>query len=358
MLQNATVKEKVLMFVLVFVFLGFIIYMFVYSPMKDKQDALRLELADWQAQEAYFDALKESNDASTSQLQNLNNDIGGIEDSFLPILNNDSIENFLKRKFLDNGCKYLSSFDCTPITCEQVLLPDGSLSDDRLLCNRVEVVYAATDGYCVEQYNDEPLVSMYDNIDYAFFQASVKEMGLDEKHVYNDGYEGFIKTLQELENLDSDCIKIHSIKLFSEEGFNTLTAEIDFYAINSVNRVSSGDMSPEYVTWAGSKDIPTGHGVLGIPLIVKDVENSFYNVMLMTDLGDGKDRPFATYYSVGFYHDFVENYGLFVPDPEANAQDYVNQGKDIPLVPYSATVDGDIVSFGADTSVPENTEAQ
>lgn len=358
MLQNATVKEKVLMFVLVFAFLGFIIYMFVYSPMKEKQDALRMELADWQAQEAYFDALKQKNDISTSQLQGLNNDITGIEDSFLPILNNDSIENFLKRKFLDNGCKYLSNFECTPVTCEQVLLPDGSFADDRLLCNRVVVEYAATDGYCVEQYNDVPLVSMYDNIDYAFFQASVKEMGLDEKHVYNDGYEGFIKTLQELENLNSDCIKIHSIKLLSEEGFNKLTAEIDFYAISSVNRVSSGDMSPEYVSWAGSNDIPTGHGVLGIPLIVKDVENSFYNVMLLTDLEDVKDRPFATYYSMGFYHDFVKNYGLFVIDPEVNEQDYVNQGKDVPLVPYTASVDGDIISFGVETPISENTEEQ
>ncbi|MCQ2532979.1 MAG: hypothetical protein MJ172_00175 [Clostridia bacterium] len=332
-MQNYSLKDQVFAIMIGVLALMFIIFWFFIKPTKANYETLVITRDTLRVREAECDALKQQNDETSRKISSLETEIKSVEESFLPVLNNENFEQYLLNLFEEKDCPYLSKVTVENIDCDEVTLPDGTVSIDRLACSRVRLEYAATDGYCVPQYNYSPDLSTYGKLDAAYIVNSMAAMGTYE---FNQGYAGFLDALKTIENLAPSCVKLNRIEVDSNLGYNKLIAEIDFYAIDSIHRVSSGASSYAFVNWSGAEtpDSGIGHGIVGVPLLVRDEMNAFYGCMIVDgDLEQMADRPFATYYSIGIFVNLANNGGLYIHDPEADEEAFLSEGKSIPLVP-------------------------
>lgn len=323
---NLSAREKFMMLAIGLILIVFGLQMLVLKPQQNKTEELEARRAELQQQKDYYDSMIAASAQNREQIEVLNGQIAVIENSFLPVLNSEAIQQYVLNAFLSNGCPYLVSINCDDLTKNNVVLPDNTVSNNFVMIKRVNVTYSTTDGYCVPQYGDNPantpdsilqwttqVKDIIDNND--ALQREAEQSGIDGI-VYTminnvTGYNEFITTLQQLEAADPECIKINTFSVRGESGYLILEASIDFYSANIVNRVSDPDMSPAYVTFAGNTP---AHSVnqIGLPLYpITNTDSAWAGIFLNPDEVASGDRPFATYYSSAVLKYFIQqDYGL------------------------------------------------
>ena len=309
-MSNLGPREKYGIILLGIALIVFGIYMFGIRKLENNYVELCATRDELVAQKQYYDDLKNKNDEMQAEIKQLEADISDVEGSFIPMLNTESLTQYVFSVFEEAGCPYLHTYTTGDTIMPQVLLPDGTMSDSTVMIKSVEVEYCTTDGINIPQYNRTNTVN---NPDGTVNEEYLNE--LIESMVWNgsesrDGYEGFINGLITLSTVDPDCIKINSFGVQSQNGYMILTAKIDFYAANFANRVSEPDTSAPYVSWHGELNVPTDGGFIGFPFVCDNPNSEWYMCTLPLDEATSTDRPFATYYSSSLWQQMVNENGL------------------------------------------------
>ncbi|MBQ1894463.1 MAG: hypothetical protein II167_02090 [Clostridiales bacterium] len=331
---NLSNRERFLMIAIVLIIAIFALQMFVLNPLKDKQSELIDEKNELEDQQAYLDQMIEKNEQNRQQLDILNGQIKDIETSFIAQLNSEALEQYIMKIFEDNNCPYLVAAGVSDVNQPSVILPDGTVSPNILKVKRVSVTYSTTDGFLVPQFNltdpnsveqfrewwgrvqegIESSVSSQENAGRG--NANTESTSLytpifgEPDNAQLIGYDGFIASLTQIEKLDPQAIKINSINVEDKVGYLTMTAEIDFYSAQLVNRVSDPDLDKPYITFNGNT--PTHNvGLIGLPLYPVTNENSgWYGILPVTEDVQASERPFATYYSSSILKWLLDTYDL------------------------------------------------
>ncbi len=317
---NLGTREKYGMFALVIVLILFLIYIFGIRNLDSKYETYEARKAELEQQKEYYDALKADNDATSKEIQEVKKEIEEMEATFLPEIRTEAIENFLLDTFKKNNCPYLVKVETEDINAPTVVLPDGTTASDMLVWKRVTITYSTTDGFNVPQYNHENTVIVDGTPDPDQFLEKLATMydlstavGVGFPNQWGIvGYEGFVKTLKEIEAIDSEAIKIFDIKAEDQGGYMLLTAQIDFYSATFNNRLSKPDETPAYVTYPSAKSgsIKIGHGFIGLPYYVSDSQSAWYKIMVPDSVAAATTKPFATYYSNALFSTLVKGQGL------------------------------------------------
>ena len=221
--------------------------------------------------------------------------------------------------FKKNGCPYLVEIKSADIAAPTVTLPDGTIAQDTLVWKRVTLQYSTTDGFNVNQYNHEntiivdgvPSLDLFiEKLETMYDLETIMGVGYDENN--RIGYDGFVKSMKEIDALDTEAVKINSISAKDEGGYLVLTAEIDFYSATFNSRLSKDENTEPYVVYpdAADKAIKIGHGFIGMPYIVTDTQSAWYNIMVADNLAASSMKPFSTYYSKALFEQLVQAQGL------------------------------------------------
>ena len=306
---NLGAREKYGLMLLGVVAVVFVIYFFGIRNLDARYEELVAERTELQAQLDYYEALKAQNDATQAEIEALNTSISEVEETFLPFICAESIEQYVLQTFEDAGCPYLVSATAEDVTAEAVTLPDGSQASDALYIKRITVNYSTTDGFNIPSYNRNTTVVFDGMIDEALLNEYLDQMYWHGAESI-EGYDEFLSALATIEQADPDCVKINEIAIKSEGGYILLTAVIDFYSATFNDRVSTPDTSAPYVTWAGSTNINTDGGFIGYPFIVEDPNSDWFMVLMTDEDATAGTRPFAAYYSNAIFTNEVQNRGL------------------------------------------------
>ena len=147
---------KILLFGLGMVIFVLMSYLIIIKPLQSNHTKLMLTQEQLQGEKKYYDSLKDASDNTSGEIDQLNSEITDVENQFLPYLNTECIEQYVMAMFEENGCPYLKSIESESIVTNDVALPDGTFSSERLVQRRITVTYSTTDGYCIPQYNTVP----------------------------------------------------------------------------------------------------------------------------------------------------------------------------------------------------------
>ena len=252
----------------------------------------------------------------------ISEEIKELEQTFIPKLNTESIEQFVLKTFSDNNCNYLNKIDSSVIIPDSVMLPDGTRSADTLQVLRVEVQYATSDGFNFSQYNMTPdymrdpelVLDLIDEQD----KGNAPTYPYDSTLPLTD-YLNFIAGVKAIEKTGvikdgepSTCVKVNSVTMESEGGYMIITAQIDFYSVILTDRVSEPDLSAPYVTWSGDKPstIPNS-GILGRRFLFTpaDGDCDWVDILMVDGDATHQQRPFAAYWSNALFDSLVANKG-------------------------------------------------
>lgn len=299
------------MYLLILVVIALLAYMFGIRTLNNANADMQAELATLRQQKEYLDQLKQENIETENTISELKNNIESVEQSFICNIKTENIEQYVLKVFEDNGMPYLDRVNMEDIQMNAVTLADGSASDDALLCKRVNVTYASTDGYEALQYNLNPAMNTENGaLDAAVIAPMITSTGVydEERHL---GYDEFIKALKALEKADPDCIKISHVQVQSTHGYLTLDASIDFFSADLASRLSTENRTTGYATWKGETNVNTEGGFIGMPYRV-DNENSRWNGVLIdkNEVTGFLPRPFASYVSNARFTQLIEQKGL------------------------------------------------
>ncbi|MBO4637774.1 MAG: hypothetical protein J5685_11580 [Clostridiales bacterium] len=302
---NLGTREKYGMIALVVVIILFFIYLLGIRTLNNDYQNQINQLNELQARVDYLDALKENNDAARVEIAQVRSNIISEEDRFIPQIHTEVLEQYVTKKFEDNGCPYLVSLNSADISFPVVVLPDGSTSEDSLVCKRISVTYSTTDGFNIPQYNRtnsiiEDGIPNYETLETLIEMMETRTGPWNEEGAI--GYDEFINALKDIESEDPDAIKLYSISAVDSGGHMLLTAEIDFYSVTFLNRISTNSSNAPYAAWAGDTNISTDAGFIGMPYIVTDENSAWYHVMIPQI---SEDMPFATYYSSSVFNSLI-----------------------------------------------------
>jgi len=245
-------RETIMVIAIVFFLLIAGFWFVLLSP---AQDALALAQAE-------YDIIKgkdEENESIINSVSTLNDtlnelkiNVSTIEDSLLPELDNEVIVEHLANIFVDHGLQYITEITSDPIITDNLLLSDGSYSQNSVQWVRINLKISGTDG--------------------------VTEGGIPAV-----GYEEFIEAVKEIEDENPTTIHISSISMEdSDYGFQYFLISVDVFAFNLPNRISSFDATEPYIVW--DRELAEAGGIFGIPYA--DVQDSLDGAIYF--------KPFAT----------------------------------------------------------------
>lgn len=303
---NLSLKEKLLVGLVAVLLIVFILYIVVIKPTSDSIAAADVQLAQYAADETYYNGLKNYNGQLQNQITDLDSEIISLEGTFIPTLNTDSIVNYVQTVFENNNCPYLSDLLVERIPMDSIILSDGGVAPETLECIRVIVTYASTDGYNIPEYNSTPDWHVDGVIQNEEVANAIAQMGS-----YGQvGYEGFVESVTDLAALNTDAIKINRVYVEdTAQGFMLMTAEIDFYSASFISRVSEADLTAPYVTFSGNTNVDTTGGLIGQPLLVDDINSRWFMTSIQDDTLTLADRPFAAWYSSAITVLTVDQFG-------------------------------------------------
>ncbi|MBO4243160.1 MAG: hypothetical protein J5883_07765 [Clostridiales bacterium] len=307
--MNLGAREKYGIAVVILLIALLLVYIFGIRGSQKRNDELKAQRAELQAQLDYYDALKNENEETEAAIQAVEANISAEEKKFIPAIKTESIEQYILGVFESNGCPYLVSVQSEDIEGDKITMPDGSVAADGLVIKRITVKYSTTDGFNIPQYNLQNSVVIDGIPDEDLFNANIDEMywhGADSI----TGYPQFITALKEIEDVAPSCVKINKIATEAGGGYLYMIAEIDFFSATFINRVSEPDMTAPYAHWTGATGVATNAGFIGYPFIVEDPDSAWYMVLMSDDDASTTERPFSTYYSAAIFSDAVEQVGL------------------------------------------------
>ena len=226
--------------------------------------------------------------------------VGLTEKKFLPDLDVDVVENYIFQVFDKEEQHYLSSIKSEDIAPSAIYLPDGSIAREELKIKRITVVYATTDGYTIPEYDMNPNWRLpTGTLNEELLASQIAMMG----NFPIVGYDEFIAGCKKVAETfpDTNCIKIHKLAVEDTNmGYLILTAEIDIYSTElGASRLSEiTDPGQTILTWSGETNVNTTGGMIGMPLVNMNENNSFYLTgIALKKLSEFDDRPYASYFS-------------------------------------------------------------
>ena len=328
---NLSSREKGLIVVIAGLLILVLFIFFGFKPLYNNIQTQKVEYENMKALEEQYDSIRDANVAKEHAIEQANLDIVELENKFLPEINTENIVYYLMQKFEENGCYYLYDWGTEKVELSDVTLPDGSISSDRLVCERVTLSYSTTDGYSIPEYNRTPeWVEPGQGFNTDDINEAIAQMGY--YGLLNDGsgqsttlpgYLEFLTTLKVIEDEFPSAIKISNIKAEDTTfGYMHLTVTIDFYALDSASRVSIADTSAPYVSWSGPDGYDASAGYICQPIVVLNPHSDYWYVSIVDAQVVEGEREFASWFSYTILNDVVENNALpivFIEDGEYGA---------------------------------------
>ena len=308
-MNNVGSRERRLVLVFGIILICAILYIFPIRMLRNSTVELKAQREALQAQKDYYDALASQNEATRAEIEDIENDIAELEATFLPEINTECIEQWVQSVFEDNGCPYLVKIESADAIVPDIVLPDGTLSEDNIVKKSITVQYSTTDGWNVPAYGSDTARegTIYINgvPDQGAFDANMNERTYTGMYS-RVGYDEFLASLEVIEGTNEQCIKVSDIKVESKSGYILMSATIDFYGATFVDRVSEPSTNAPYITWSGMTGIDTSHGFIGKPFYVDDAGSEWYGTIMNDSDASDRERPFAAYYSAQTWANLVE----------------------------------------------------
>lgn len=336
---NLGQREKYGLALVAVLIIAFIIYFAGIRQLQSQRIELENQRNELEARVAQLDALIQNNEAAEEAIKAIEEDIKVIEKTFIPTLNTHCIEQFVMKTFEDEGCVYLNKINSELITGDSIVLPDGNIANETLQIVRVTVQYATSDGFNISQYNATPNYMRADHEEIlGLIEAQFDSTNsADQPFPYDETlpmveYNAFIRGLKTIEETGvqvtgqpSTCVKLNKVEMESEGGYMLLTAEIDFYSANFVNRLSDANLDAPYITWNGvNVNSLSRTGAMGRRLLFLDQSTEWFATVMVNEDIQALDRPFATYWSNELFDDYIDLYGsvgpLLIPELYADEQ--------------------------------------
>ena len=334
-MNNLSLREKTIMYILVLVVIGLLAYLFGIRTLNNKNADLQVELQNLEQRKADLDALKKINEDTKSSISTLRDSIVAIEQSFISDLKTENAERYVLDVLEKSNMPFLAKVEAEDVTMQAVVMADGSISSDAIRCKRINIEYASTDGYEITQYNLNPNNKGEDGKpNAAYINQMLAATGkYDAENHY--GYDEFIAALKKIEVVDPDCVKITDLGAKSTHGYLTLTASIDFYGADLTNRISEESDAHKntiYAAWSGDAGIDTKGGFIGMPYKVDNPDSLWDGVIIDPSEVDGfLERPFAAYLSNARFTKLIAEKGIAaivgggVPSADSGAAQANNQ---------------------------------
>ena len=317
-MNNLSLREKAIMYILVLVVIALLAYIFGIRTLNNKNADLQVELQTLEQRKAELDILKQENENTRTTITTLKDSIVTIEHSFIRDLKTENVERYVLGVMEDKGMPYLAEVNSEDVQMDAIILADGTASNDFVRCKRINIEYATTDGYEIEQYNlVESNKDAEGNIDAARVNYILNNTGkFDASRV--KGYNEFIDALKAIEKTSQDdpCIKITKFSAESTHGYMTMKASIDFYGAELSQRVSDSEsdkhLKSVYAGWSGdSSTVFEEEGLIGMPYKVDKPGNMWHGVMIdPSEVNGFIERPFAAYLSNARFTMLIQDKGL------------------------------------------------
>ena len=316
-MSNLSLRENAAMYLLLLVVIGLAAYIFGIRTLNSAYAEMQAQLITLQQQKEYLDQLKENNVNTENAIEELKNNIIDVERSFIADIKTENIEQYVLKQFEEAGIPFMATIGTESVPTAAVAYADGSASQDSLMCRRVNVTYATTDGYEITQFNTTPdMKTETGDVNTALVDQIINMTGIyDSENHY--GYEEFLAALKAIERADKNCIRINSITAQSTYGYLTLTAAIDFYSADLTNRISTENRTAGYAVWKGETNVDTEGGFIGMPYYVFNEKSAWDGVYMPGGVSGMVDRPFASYLSNAYFTQLISSNGfLNVVGPE------------------------------------------
>ncbi len=232
----------ILIMLVVLMLLGY--YMFLLSPAQKKLATLEDELATVKNTKVSNDSIIVKQKDLEKQIVEAKDQATKIEKSLLPTIRSEAITQEIQAAFIDNGIPFIVECTSEPVVQSQIMLPDGSFSDNQLVSVIFNITVSGTDGVAPTILDE--------------FTGGVPVLV---------GYNEFIKSVKDIEDDNPESVRIKAISFEdSGQGFMSYSASIEVLAYSLPDRISTADMNQDYIVWGGTdiKDITT-NGLVGIP---------------------------------------------------------------------------------------------
>ena len=298
-MNNLTAREKAFMYAITLLIIIVLGYFFGIRTLNNKYDEYKAELQELNERKAYLDQLRENNASMKSEIDLLKASCADLELSFIDKLETECIEQYVLKTFEDAGCPFLKNVTSTDVGMTSVTYPDGTTSQDSLVCMQIGVTYSSTDGYTVTQYNRTPDFTVPDDELEATINELIPKMG-GEEYSERIGYEEFLTALKKINKENPSCIKVDSITVTQDNGVLVLNATINFYGTSLRNRLSVDESHAPYTYWCGDKNVDTKGGFIGFPYVCDNPDSLWYGLANM-EIEEGKDKPYAAYWAVALF---------------------------------------------------------
>ena len=310
-MANLSLREKAIIYLLALFVIAFLAYFFGIRTLNEAYEDLQGQLVTLQQQKEYLDQLKQNNIDTENAINEVKGHIIELEAKFISNIKTENLEQFVLKTMEENGIGFMSSVSSADVPMDVVQLADGSRSPDSVICRRVDITYASTDGFEITQFNTTPsLTTETGAVDSAVVQDIIARTGIyDPDNHY--GYDEFLEGLRAIAKKDPDCIKVANLDVQSTNGYLTLTASIEFYGADLANRISSETKTAGYAVWKGDKNVDTAGGFIGMPYFVVNPDSSWNGVLINSDQVQGfQSRPFASYLSNALFTQMISQNGL------------------------------------------------
>ncbi|MCR4669698.1 MAG: hypothetical protein K5643_00750 [Saccharofermentans sp.] len=309
-MNNLTTREKAMAFGILLILIIFLVYFFGIRILNDKYKEYQTQLKTLQDRKAFLDELKAENEKTQEEIKLLKANIEKIELSFIDKLETEVIEQYLMAEFEKNECPYLTEVQVKDVTTSPIVMADGKTSDNSVLRRSVEITYSTTDGFLPTQYNATPTFMVDGKPDYKAYEDMLALIGSADFTQF-DGYDGFIKTLKDIEKKNKDCVKLVGIKAESQHGYMLLTATVDFFGATFTDRESTDTNKDAYTYWSGHTSIDTKGGFIGMPYIVTNENSAWRNVVIdMSEVKGFFARPFTPYVINAYFTKMIDKEGI------------------------------------------------
>lgn len=255
----------ILAMLIVLLLLGY--YLFLLKPAQNKLAERDAELYSIKQDRSQKDKVIEDEKLLADEIVTIETDIIEIESSLLPSIVPEVVTQKLQAAFEDNGIPFIIECSAEPIVTDQILLSDGNYSYNTLSSVIFTISASGSDGIA-------PTILDVD-ADGNWSRATLV------------GYDEFILAVKDIEDDNPGSVKIRSISLEdSGQGFSTYTATIEVFAFSLPDRISTADMSQEYMIWEGTDlDNLRTDGEIGIA--IEDIPLSLFDIDFY--------RPFSVY---------------------------------------------------------------
>lgn len=300
-MNNLSAREKGFMYVITLLIIVVLGYFFGIRTLNKKYAEYQTELQTLQERKAYLDQLRENNASMATEIEILKASCSEIELSFIDKLETECIEQYVLKTFEDAKCPFLINVTTGDVGMASVSYPDGTVSQDSVVCLQVIVSYSSTDGYTVTQYNRDPDFTIAAPTPAGqTIEDLAGQMGQGD-YAKRRGYDEFITALKKINAENPDCIKVDSLVITENGGALTMTASINFYGTSLRNRISVDDSHAPYTYWNGHTNVDTKGGFIGFPYVCDNEKSLWYGVVNMNTDATSVSKPFAPYWASALF---------------------------------------------------------